>query len=585
MTPAERWVDEVARTTRPSRVVWCDGSQAENDSLVEGMLASGTLLRLDPRQAPGCTLHRSHPSDVARTEHLTFISSRKQEDAGPTNNWMAPDEARRRVGPLFEGVMQGRTMYVVPYVMGPPGSPFSKVGIEVTDSPYVVANMRMMTRMGRVALDQLAGGEEFVPGLHSTGDLSPDRRYIVHYPEERLIWSVGSGYGGNALLGKKCFALRIASTMARDQGWMAEHMLILELTLPDGETHYIAAAFPSACGKTNLAMLVSPLEAQGYRVRTVGDDIAWLRPGPDGRLWAVNPEAGFFGVVPGTGPETNPTAMATISHDTIFTNVAVTADGVPWWEGKTRTPPAGLTDWQGRPWDGTGRAAHPNSRFTAPARQCPSMSARWEDPQGVPLSAIIFGGRRARLAPLVFQSRDWAHGVFLGATMGSETTAAATGQVGVVRRDPMAMLPFCGYNMADYFRHWLDMGRVLARPPAVFHVNWFRTGADGRFLWPGFGENLRVLLWMVDRVKGRDGAVETPIGLVPQAGALPLDGLSVSRADLDALLKVDRDEWSAELPEMRAFFDRFGARLPAELGRALDELGDQLTTTTAGRGA
>jgi phosphoenolpyruvate carboxykinase (GTP) len=585
MTPAERWVDEVARQTRPDRVVWCDGSAAENDRLVEGMVADGTLLRLDPVQAPGCTLHRSHPSDVARTEHLTFIASRQQEDAGPTNNWMAPADARRRVGPLFEGVMKGRTLYVVPYVMGPPGSPFSRVGIEVTDSPYVVANMRMMTRMGRVALDQLAGGEDFVPGLHSTGDLSPERRYIVHFPEERLIWSVGSGYGGNALLGKKCFALRIASAMARDQGWMAEHMLVLELTLPDGETHYVAAAFPSACGKTNLAMLVSPLEAKGYRVRTVGDDIAWLRPGPDGRLWAVNPEAGFFGVVPGTGPETNPAAMATISHGTIFTNVAVTPEGVPWWEGKTRTPPPELIDWQGRRWDGSGRAAHPNSRFTAPARQCPTMSSRWEDPQGVPLSAIIFGGRRARLAPLVFQSRDWAHGVFVGATMGSETTAAATGQVGVVRRDPMAMLPFCGYNMADYFRHWLDMGRVLAHPPAIFHVNWFRTGPEGRFLWPGFGENLRVLLWMIGRVKGQDGAAETPIGLVPRPESLPLEGLALSRADLDALLRVDRDEWAAEVPEIRAFFDRFGGRLPPELGRALDALGDQLTTSTAGRTA
>jgi phosphoenolpyruvate carboxykinase (GTP) len=438
--------------------------------------------------------------------------------------------------------------------------------------------MRIMTRMGRSALDQLAGGDEFVPGLHSTGDLSPDRRFIVHYPEERLIWSVGSGYGGNALLGKKCFALRIASTMARDQGWMAEHMLILELTLPDGERHYMAAAFPSACGKTNLAMLVSPLERLGYTVRTVGDDIAWLRPGPDGRLWAVNPEAGFFGVVPGTGPETNPNAMATIGHDTIFTNVAVTTDGVPWWEGKDRNPPANLLDWQGRPWDRTGKAAHPNSRFTVAARQCPSMSSRWEDPQGVPLSAIVFGGRRARVAPLVFQSRDFEHGVFVGATMGSETTAAATGQVGVVRRDPMAMLPFCGYNMGDYFAHWLRMGSMVSRPPAIFHVNWFRTGPDGRFLWPGFGQNLRVLLWMIDRVKGKAGATETPVGDVPTPGALNLDGLSLSQADVAALLKVDRDEWAAEVPEIRAFFDRFGDRLPDSLDRSLDALSQQLTT-------
>jgi phosphoenolpyruvate carboxykinase (GTP) len=578
MTPVERWVDEVARMTTPDRVVWCDGSEEENRRLTEGMLADGTLAALHPQAAPGCTLHRSHPSDVARTEHLTFISSRNEGDAGPTNNWMAPEAAREKVGPLFQKVMKGRTMYVVPYVMGPLGSPFSKVGVEVTDSPYVVANMRIMTRMGTAALDQLGAGDEFVPGLHSTGDLSPERRFIVHFPEERLIWSVGSGYGGNALLGKKCFALRIASTMARDQGWLAEHMLILELEMPGGETHYVGAAFPSACGKTNLAMMVSPLEAAGYKVRTVGDDIAWLRPGPDGRLWAVNPEAGFFGVVPGTGPATNPNAMATISHDTIFTNVAVTPDGIPWWEGKDKSPPANLLDWQGKPWDRTGKAAHPNSRFTAPARQCPSMSSRWEDPQGVPLSAIVFGGRRARVAPLVFQSRDWEHGVFVGATMGSETTAAATGQVGVVRRDPMAMLPFCGYNMADYFGHWLKVGASLPHPPAIFHVNWFRTGHDGRFLWPGFGENLRVLLWMMDRVKGHGRATETAVGHVPTADALNLDGLDLGRAEVDALLRVDRDEWAAEVPEMRAFFDRFGDRLPGSLGRSLDALAQQVTT-------
>jgi phosphoenolpyruvate carboxykinase (GTP) len=580
MTPAERWVKDVEDKTRPDRVVWCDGSESENARLVEAMLADGTLSRLHPTQAPGSTLHRSHPSDVARTEHLTFICSRNRDDAGPTNNWMAPAEAKERIGPLFDGVMKGRTMYVVPYVMGPLGSPFSKVGIEVTDSPYVVANMRIMTRMGKAALDQLAGSEDFVPGLHSTGDLSPDRRYIAHFPEERLIWSVGSGYGGNALLGKKCFALRIASTMARDQGWMAEHMLILELELPGGETHYIGAAFPSACGKTNLAMMVSPFEAQGIKVRTIGDDIAWLRPGDDGRLWAVNPEAGFFGVVPGTGPDTNPNAMATISHDTIFTNVAVTPDGVPWWEGKDKSPPADLLDWQGKPWDRKGKAAHPNSRFTAPASQCPSMSKRWQDPEGVPLSALIFGGRRARLAPLVFESRDFDHGVFVGATMGSETTAAATGQVGVVRRDPMAMLPFCGYNMGDYFAHWLRLGQRLSRPPAIFHVNWFRTGEGGRFLWPGFGQNIRVLLWMIDRVKGMGGATETPIGLVPTPNALDWEGLSLSAADRAALLSVDRGEWAAEVPEIRAFFDRFGDRLPSSLRGSLEALNGQLTATT-----
>jgi phosphoenolpyruvate carboxykinase (GTP) len=564
-------------TLRPDRVAWCDGSEEENARLVGQMVADGTLHRLHPEKAPGSYLHRSHPSDVARTEHLTFIASRTREDAGPTNNWMSPDEARQRVWPLFDGAMKGRTLYVVPYVMGPVGSPFSKVGVEITDSPYVVANMRIMTRMGRAALEQLGSSEEFVPGLHSLGDLSPERRFIVHFPEDREIWSVGSGYGGNALLGKKCFALRIASTMARDQGWMAEHMLILELELPGGEVHYIGAAFPSACGKTNLAMLVSPFEDRGIRVRTVGDDIAWLRPGPDGRLWAVNPEAGFFGVVPGTGPDTNPNALATIARDTIFTNVAVSPDGVPWWEGKDKSPPAGLIDWHGKPWDGSGKAAHPNSRFTVAARQCPSMSPRWEDPQGVPLSALVFGGRRARVAPLVFQSRDWEHGVFVGATMGSETTAAATGAVGVVRRDPMAMLPFCGYNMGDYFAHWLRMGKAVSRPPAVFHVNWFRQDKDGRFAWPGFGENLRVLLWMIDRVKGKGAAEETPIGLVPTEAALDWSGLPLSAAQRRELLAVDRGEWAAEIPEIRAFFERFGGRLPGELDRSLSALEQDLS--------
>jgi phosphoenolpyruvate carboxykinase (GTP) len=576
MTPAEAWVDGVARQTRPDRIVWCDGSSEENTRLVEQMLADGTLIALNKRDAPGCMLHRSHPTDVARTEHLTFIASRRKEDAGPTNNWMSPDDARQRVWPLFDGAMKGRTMYVVPYVMGPLGSPFSRVGIEVTDSPYVVASMRIMTRMGKAALDQLAGSDAFVPGLHSLGDLSPDRRFVVHFPEDRAIWSVGSGYGGNALLGKKCFALRIASTIARDEGWLAEHMLILELSLPSGEVHYMAAAFPSACGKTNLAMLVSPLEHLGYRVRTVGDDIAWLRPGPDGRLWAVNPEAGFFGVAPGTNHITNPNAMETIRTNTIFTNVAVTPDGKPWWEGRTEQPPHGLVDWQGKAWDGTGKVAHPNSRFTAPARQCPSMSSRWEDPQGVPISALIFGGRRASIDPLVYQTFDWEHGVFAAATMGSETTAAATGQVGLVRRDPMAMLPFCGYNMADYFRHWLSVGRALAHPPAVFHVNWFRRGSDGHFLWPGFGQNLRVLLWMVDRIKGNGDGVETPVGIVPRPSALHLEGLSIPDVDLEALLRVSPDEWARELPEIRAFFERFGDSLPPELGRSLSRLSARL---------
>jgi phosphoenolpyruvate carboxykinase (GTP) len=539
------------------------------------MLEDGTLRRLS-RKWPDCYLHRSHPSDVARTEHLTFICSREQDDAGATNNWMAPAEAKEKVGSLFKGSMKGRTLFVVPYVMGPLGSPFSKVGVEITDSRYVVVNMRIMTRMGKAALDQLGENGGFVPGLHSLGDLSPERRFICHFPEERLIWSVGSGYGGNALLGKKCFALRIASTMARDEGWLAEHMLILELEHPDGRLEYLGAAFPSACGKTNLAMLVSPLESLGYRVRTVGDDIAWLRVGPDGRLWAVNPEAGFFGVVPGTSLKTNPNAMGTINRNTIFTNVAVTEDGEPWWEGKDAAPPESLVDWQGKLWDGKSKAAHPNSRFTAPARQCPTISPRWEEPGGVPLSALIFGGRRGRLTPLVYQSFDWKHGVFVAATMGSETTAAATGKVGVVRRDPMAMLPFCGYNMADYFGHWLRMGERIPRPPQIFHVNWFRVDDDGKFLWPGFGENLRVLLWILDRTRGKGEAEETPIGHVPRAGALNLEGLRLPADAMSRLLGVGRKEWKEEVPEVRAFFDKLGSRLPGEMRDQLEGLEKRL---------
>jgi phosphoenolpyruvate carboxykinase (GTP) len=576
MTPAERFVDETAKWLTPDRIHWCDGSEAEDAKLKDQMLADGTLSRLH-ESVPNSFLHRSHPGDVARVEHLTFICSEKKEDAGPTNNWMSPKDAKARVEPLFRGVMKGRTMYVVPYVMGPLGSPFSKVGIEITDSPYVVANMRIMTRMGKAALDQLGSSDDFVPGVHSTGDLSPDRRYIMHFPETKTIWSIGSGYGGNALLGKKCFALRIASTMARDQGWMAEHMLILELTLPSGEVHYITAAFPSACGKTNLAMLVSPLEKQGYKVRTVGDDIAWLRPGPDGRLWAVNPEAGFFGVVPGTSMETNPNAMRTITRDAIFTNVAVSKDGTPWWEGKDKNPPADLLDWQGRPWDkANGKAAHPNARFTVAAKQCPSMSPRWEDPQGVPISAVIFGGRRARLAPLVFETRDWTHGVFAAATMGSETTAAATGAVGVVRRDPMAMLPFCGYNMADYFSHWLRMGTLVKNPPKIFHVNWFRQDANGRYLWPGFGENLRPLLWMLERAAGKGKGKDTPIGVVPTRDSMNMDGLDISDADLDAVLSVDTADWKAEIPGIREFFRSFDGKVPHALETELNALEKRL---------
>ncbi len=565
-TPLERWVDEVAAITQPDRIVWCDGSDEEAQQLYEQGLAERTFYRLNQKAYPGCHLHRSHPSDVARTEHLTFICSRRQEDAGPTNNWMSPEEARAKTLPLFRGAMKGRTMYVLPYLMGPVGSPFSKVGVEVTDSVYVAASMRIMTRLGKVALEQLGNSEDFCPGLHSLGDLSPERRFILHFPEERTIWSVGSGYGGNALLGKKCFSLRIASWIGRQEGWLAEHMLILGLEDPSGQVWYMAAAFPSACGKTNLAMLVSPLADRGYRVWTVGDDIAWLRIGPDGRLWAVNPEAGFFGVAPGTSDRTNPNMMAAIRRNTIFTNVAVTQDGLPWWEGINGTGPDSLIDWRGNRWSpGSDKAAHPNSRFTVPARNCPSMSPHWEDPQGVPISAIIFGGRRARVAPLVYQSFNWQHGVFVGAGMASETTAAAIHAVGVTRRDPMAMLPFCGYNMGDYFAHWLRMGQRLAHPPLVFHVNWFRTDENGRFLWPGFGENVRVLKWIVERVQGKADGVETPIGFVPATGSLDLEGLNLPAETMEELLRVDREAWQQELAEQQRFFEQFGERLPQEI--------------------
>jgi phosphoenolpyruvate carboxykinase (GTP) len=572
------WVQESERLLAPDRVVWCDGSDGEHERLVQDMLRTGVLHALDSRTYPGGYLHRSHPDDVARTEHLTFICSPAQEGAGPTNNWMSPRDAEAKVTPLFRGAMKGRTLYVVPYLMGPAGSPSSKVGVEITDSPYVVASMRIMTRMGKVALDALGGSADFVRGLHSLGDLSPERRFICHFPETRTIWSVGSGYGGNALLGKKCFALRIASIQARDEGWLAEHMLILGIESPKGDVTYVAAAFPSACGKTNLAMLVPPASQKGWRVWTVGDDIAWLRPGPDGRLWAINPEAGFFGVLPGTSTKTNPNAMATLRSNSIFTNTAMTPARTPWWEGLDGPPPAEATDWRGQPWTpaSTTPGAHPNSRFTAPARQCPSISPKFEDPQGVPISAFIFGGRRARLAPLVYQSLDWEHGVFVGATMASETTAAATGAVGVVRRDPMAMLPFCGYHMADYFGHWLAMGRKVARPPRIFHVNWFRKGADGKFLWPGFGENLRALRWILERCAGTGAADETPIGHVPQAKGLDLEGLSIGTDQLKSLLAVDRADWKAEHQEQRKFFESIGPRLPDPLMRQHEMLGARL---------
>ena len=573
-TALEQWVDEVAAVTRPKNISWCDGSEAENQRVIREMLASGTLSELNQQKYPGCYLHRSDPSDVARTEHLTFICSREKDDTGPTNNWMEPSEAKNRVGALFRGSMQGRTMYVIPYVMGPVGSSFSKIGVELTDSPYVVANMRIMTRMGEQALKQLNGGSDFVKGLHSLGDLSPERRFILHFPEEKAIWSIGSGYGGNALLGKKCFALRIASVQAREQGWLAEHMLILGLESPEGETYYVAAAFPSACGKTNLAMLVPPAAEKGWKVWTLGDDIAWLHPGPDGRLWAINPEAGFFGVAPGTSSKTNQNAMATVRKNSIFTNVAVTEDNCPWWEGIDGDVPERLTDWRGNPWrkGSAEKAAHPNSRFTAPAIQCPSISRKFDDPQGVPISAFIFGGRRARTAPLVFEAFDWNHGVFVGASVASETTAAQSGAVGVVRRDPMAMLPFCGYNMADYWGHWLRMAASVKQPPRIFHVNWFRQNDEGKFIWPGFGENLRALRWIVERCKGKGAAVESPIGYLPGKDGIDTNGLAVSQATMKELLSVSRDDWAKDADSIGEFFGKFGPRLPGEMRRQRDEL-------------
>ena len=567
-TVAQRWVSETAGLTQPSRVVWCDGSKAEYDSLIEAMLQDGTLLPLNPKTYPNCYLHRSHPSDVARTEQLTFICSREKDAAGPTNNWISPIEAKATAGALFRGSMRGRTMYVIPYLMGPAGSPMSRVGLMVTDSAYVVASMHIMTRVGQVAIQHMRRDDDFIAGLHSTGDLSPERRLILHFPEEKLIWSVGSGYGGNALLGKKCHALRIASAQARTEGWLAEHMLIIGVEDPEGRVTYLAAAMPSASGKTNLAMAVSQLP--GWRVWTLGDDIAWMWVDANGQLRAVNPERGFFGVAPNTSPKTNPNATAMVRSNTIFTNVALTPSQEPWWEGLTPTAPDGLLDWQGKPWQpGAGAAAHPNSRFTVLAEQCPSIAPNWEEPQGVPISGVIFGSRRTGVIPLVFESFDWSHGVFLGSAMSTETTAAITGKVGVVRRDPMAMIPFCGYNMGDYFAHWLATGPRMANPPKIFRVNWFRRGADGRFLWPGYGDNVRVLKWMVERIRGTARADETPIGFVPADGALDTDGLDLSPAQLRDALRCDAGEWLQALGELDEFYKQFGPRLPQPIADTL----------------
>ena len=576
-TPVEQWVESVASMTRPAQIQWCDGSEEEAVRIEAQLLREGQTFRLNETTYPNCILHRSDPSDVARTEGVTFICTRNREDAGPTNNWIDPVEAKSTMTALFNGCMKGRTMYVVPYILGPAASPQSRVGVEVTDSAYVVASMRIMSRMGKVALDRLGNSSDFVPGLHSLGDLSPDRRLIAHFPEEKLIWSIGSGYGGNALLGKKCFALRIASWMGREQGWMAEHMLILGLESPGGKVTYMAAAFPSACGKTNLSMMVSSLENEGYRVWTVGDDIAWMQVGSDGYLHAINPEAGFFGVAPGTNEKTNPNVMTALRKNTIFTNTAETPEREPWWEGMTDNIPSGTLDWQGRAWSpSSGPAAQPNSRYTVPATQAPSISPHWEDPAGVPISAFIFGGRRARLAPLVYEATNWQHGVYVGATMASETTAAITGAVGVTRRDPMAMLPFCGYNMGDYFGHWLAMGKKIPHPPKIFHVNWFRKGSDGKFLWPGYGENARVLKWMLERIEGKAAATETPIGYVPTENAITLDGLDVSRETMAELLRVEPADWAKEHADVGTFFKKFGNRLPKEINEEHNRLGERL---------
>lgn len=573
----QAWVDQVAKLTTPDKVHWCDGSQGEFENLVQEMLAAGTFVELNEKTHPRCYLHRSNPTDVARTEHLTFICSRNQEDVGPNNNWMAVEEGHKKVDALFDGCMRGRTMYVIPYCMGPIDSPLSRCGVEITDSAYVVANMRIMTRMGRSALDRIERENTFVRGLHSTGDLSPDRRFIMHFPEELMIKSIGSGYGGNALLGKKCHALRLGSWQARQEGWLAEHMLIVGVENPEGQVHYIAAAFPSACGKTNMAMMIPPETYKGWKIWTVGDDIAWIHPGPDGRLYAINPEAGYFGVAPGTSAKTNPTALAMLNHDTIFTNVATTKDGTPWWEGLSKPAPEGLTDWQGKAYQpGSGPAAHPNSRFTVSAKQCPSYTTKAEEPKGVPLTAIVFGGRRRELAPLVFESLNWDHGVFAGASVASETTAAATGKVGVVRRDPMAMQPFCGYNFADYWSHWLSFGEKYSNLPKIFHVNWFRQNKDGEFLWPGFGDNLRVIRWIIDRCNGAGKATRTAIGYLPTKDAIDTNGLTMIDHAMDDLLTVDKDAWKHEVGAIRDYFAHYGSRLPAALTGELDRIEKEL---------
>jgi phosphoenolpyruvate carboxykinase (GTP) len=585
LTALRAWVDEIAALTQPAKIHWVDGSRAENDALLRQQVEEGKLIKLNPEWRPGSYLARSHPSDVARTEGRTFIASEREEDAGPTNNWVAPDEIRQTITPLFEGSMRGRTMYVVPFSMGAVGGPLSHIGVQVTDSAYAVTSIGIMTRVGTAVLDQIAAGKPWVKTVHSVGaPLAPgqadaawpcnDEKYIVHFPETLEVWSFGSGYGGNAILAKKCFALRIASVIGRDEGWLAEHMLLIRVISPEGRAYHLAAAFPSACGKTNLAMLRPTIP--GWRVETLGDDIAWLRPGEDGRLWAINPEAGFFGVAPGTGESTNVTAVETLWGNTIFTNVALRPDGDVWWEGLTEEVPSDLIDWEGKPWTpASGRpAAHPNSRFTVSAGQCPQIAPDWDAAEGVPIDAILFGGRRATNVPLVLEATDWAHGVFLGANISSERTAAAEGTVGELRRDPFAMLPFCGYNMADYFGHWLTVGQSLRfdRAPRIFQVNWFRKGSDGRFLWPGFGDNSRVIEWIVRRLDGAVGAVESPIGRLPRTDDLDLDGIDVPARDLEELFEVDPQLWLQEADLTEEFFATFDGRVPAALQAELSAL-------------
>ena len=570
---ALQWIEEMKAMLNPDNVVWIDGSKEQLDALRAQAVEDGTLIKLDQEKLPGCYLHRTAPNDVARVEDRTFICAKTKEAAGPTNNWMDPQEMYAKLTKLYTNSMKGRTMYIIPFIMGPAKSPFSKVGIEITDSIYVVLNMDIMTRVGKIAIEELSEKGDFTKCLHCTADVNPEERYIVQFPEDNTIWSINSAYGGNVLLGKKCFALRIASFLGKNEGWMAEHMLILGLENPQGEVKYVSAAFPSACGKTNLAMLIPPKELEGYKVWTVGDDIAWLRVGPDGRLYAINPEAGFFGVAPGTSSKTNKNALLTTMSNTIFTNVALRDDNTVWWEGHDDETPAHCIEWKGEEWtsDSEEKAAHPNSRFTAPARQCPCISSEWENPAGVPISAIIFGGRRAKTAPLVYQSFDWNHGVFVGSTMASETTAAAAGAVGVVRRDPMAMKPFIGYNVGDYFAHWIEMGKKIANPPKIFNTNWFRKNDDGKFLWPGFGDNMRVLLWILDRCDGKVGAVESPIGYLPNKEDLNLAGLDISEEDLNELLNVDKEVWLDEVAQIKELYAGF-EKLPAELAEQLKAL-------------